>query len=356
MFRVNVNSLNFIFIGSKLPTYAFSALELARISSGMEINLIANRQISSKVKSLNIRFTNLEDFYDPAEFDELKNKSIYPNDFRGGFWQKTLERFFVIDQYLRHSGNDQFFHAELDQLLFRTDTLVRAIEKTEFKGVFFPFHKLTHACASIYYCNDPKAARDFVEFTLKTKVLTSDMQLLAEWSQEQSQKVFVLPTIASERRSTEFSHKLKSECIRAAELDGIVDAAQLGQWIGGEDPRNIPISRKPTNRHSEIGISELLSAEEMGELRFKLSQNATLKVQYSDGTETSIYNLHLHSKIHHWLLKSRTNLPKLIQISNQSKLVTIPTTRKLQVIDFLNTAFESFRRNPVGVVRLRLRN
>jgi len=350
-----VNFVNYVFVGTKLPKYALSAIKLAQISSGMEIHLIANHQIKSSVKSLNVRFTNIEDFYNPAEFNEVKRKIIYSNSFRDGFWHKTLERFFVIDQYLRYSGNNKFFHAELDQILFRTDKLVSAIEKTEFIGVFFPFHTSTHGCASIFYCNDPLTVRDFLEFTLKSEVLTSDMLLLADWSHEQSQKVFALPTIASEIKSTAFSQKLESVILKADQLDGIVDAAQLGQWIGGEDPRNIPLIRKPTNKYSEIEALDILSAAELGELRFELGRDQTLKIQFKDGSETNIYNLHLHSKIHYWLLKSKANLPKLIQFTNQAQFVTLPTTRKIQILYLLDTAFRSILKDPVGVIHRRLR-
>ena len=347
--------MTFVFIGNKLPTYAISAIQLAQISSGMKINLIASHQIKSCVNSLNVEFTELEDFYNPIEFNEGIRKFLYSNSFRDGFWQKTLERFFVIDQYLKSSGSRTIFHAELDQMLFRTDRLVNAIEETELTGAFFPFHTATHGCASIFYCNDPLALRDFIEFVLSAKTVTSDMQLLADWSHAQSNATFVLPTISSEIRSAAFLKKSEDKLIPSMVLGGIVDAAQLGQWIGGEDPRNIPIFRKPTNRHSEIGASDLLSATELGELRFELDPDQTLKIQFKDGSRTNIYNLHFHSKIHHWLLKSKENLPKLIEYTNRSQLMTIPTTRKIQIFYFLDTALRSILKSPIDVIRRRTR-
>jgi hypothetical protein len=177
------------------------------------------------------------------------------------------------------------------------------------------------------------------------------MWLLSDWSHEQSRKTHVLPTVSSEVRSTAFLNKSDAKVIPAGLLGGIVDAMQLGQWIGGEDPRNIPISRKPTNRHAEVGAIEILSFAELGELRFELGQDETLNVQFKDGSRTNVYNLHFHSKIHSWLLKSDRNLPKLIEYVNRTQFITLPTTRRTQIIYFLEMATRSILRSPASVIR-----
>ena len=161
----NLEQLYYVYIGKNLPQYGASAIKLASTFSGMKLNLIGNEALRKSLTSLPVNFIALEDFYNPAEFANLEGRFERSHEFRNGFWLKTLERFYVIEQFMKQFDVTDFFHAELDQLLFRTDKLSLEIKNLNKKGVFIPFHTQSEACASIFYCNDYLTIRDFIRFT-----------------------------------------------------------------------------------------------------------------------------------------------------------------------------------------------
>ena len=125
----------FIFIGDKLPRYAKASLEIAGRWSGLQPQLLAPRKLLAKMKNSDVSLVALEDFYSNEGFHDAANRLLYPSDFRNKFWVKTLERLFVLEQYLAETQDPHIFHAELDQLLFRADLLVGKLLETKRTGI-----------------------------------------------------------------------------------------------------------------------------------------------------------------------------------------------------------------------------
>jgi hypothetical protein len=61
---------------------------------------------------------------------------------------------------------------------------------------------------------------------------------------------------------------------------------------------------------------------------------------------TRIYNLHIHSKIHQWLLNSREGVASITTIANGQDLVSIPGTRRVQVLDFISRGIHYGAKDP----------
>ena len=128
-----------------------------------------------------------------------------------------------------------------------------------------------------------------------------------------------------------------------------MDAAQIGQWVGGEDPRNVPLSIMPTNHYHESKNLEIVSKSQLSKAELSLQRNSHLTITTEGSSSISIYNLHLHSKIHSWIWSSENNLRQLIDKSNQSLPVRLRAARKLQLKHFISTAFFSFLESPFDV-------
>jgi hypothetical protein len=301
--------LYFVYLGKSLPQYALASIELAQKYSGMEVHLLGNRTQKRQIEKLGIEFTGVEDFYDPSEFAETAKNLSLSSDYRNGFWLKTLERFFVLEQFMSFKKIHKIFHAELDQLLFRTDLLVLNIEKTGKKGVFYPFHTKQRAVASVFFCNDQNALRNMLEFARSSSSFENEMELLANWARENSECAIRLPTLVNFQESPD--RQISDQFIASIQMDGVVDAAQLGQWIAGIDPRNVPLNERPKTHFVDHPNSEILTEFELSNLTFSFdSRSGILSVSKNEFDEIPLFNLHVHSKIHKWV--NRRDVSELI--------------------------------------------
>lgn len=318
----------FVFLGSSLPKYVSASAKLASKTSGLEVTLLGNARLFRAARREGIDFAPIEDFYDPREFETAGRRISLDTDFRGGFWLKTLERLFVLEQFMSYAKLDSIFHAELDQLLFRTDMLVERLEAGNNQGVFFPLHNAEKGVASVFYCNSKLAFRDLIETAGSGEGFANEMVLLARWARGAGD-FFELPTLSD---STRLDGDIQNNK-RIGNLGGVVDAAELGLWVGGRDPRNLPVSERPTTKYSYPQGGATLSSGFLGGIRFRYDPDErSLWVRDPDaGGETQVYNLHIHSKVHKWLHSDPGALYRLFEIANSKLKAVLPGTRFTQL-------------------------
>lgn len=324
----------FVYFGEKLPKYAYSALELAKRFSGLSPVLISNARMAFSRKLSGIHFVPIQEFYDPLPFQDSLEKFSRSTASRAGLWRYSLERFFVLGQYARFFEKRSFVHAELDQLLFRVDILSNTILTSEKRGLFLPFASRDSAVASIVLCNEIAALEHFLDFVKKSKKIESEMKLLAQWAPSSEGNLFALATPAHSARK--IAHTPDGiEVLGSEMLKGAVDAAQVGQWLGGADPRNLPWRKKPTTKFVDSGAPNLLSPEDFANFRLDLDRGGNLHYFIGGTPGGNLYNLHLHSKTHSWILQKPGNLQFLLTSSNEEQEFVIPGTRTTQALHLL---------------------
>jgi len=341
----------FVYLGEKLPRYANASLEIAGQFSGLDVTFVGNSILRNQIKQSNIEFIPVEDFYNPSEFMEIVSRINFPLEFRNGFWAKTLERLFVLQQYMEEFKVQYIFHAELDQILFRCDKLLNSLEDSKFKGISFPFHTIDRGVASVLYCNDVKSLESILNFTKELPSFNNEMELIAQWALKHPHMVKLLPTVASEVKKSDIFHRSGLEIISAATIDGVVDALQIGQWVSGQDPRNVNIRISPKNKHVESPSEEILTFNELLKLQLKLSSDGSLLISYDEIDSYNLYNIHIHSKIHPWIVKSNGNLTRLFSESNRSVPIVFPGSRWVQISNFIATGFDSVSRHPIKFLK-----
>jgi hypothetical protein len=346
----------FVYLGNSFPNYAIASLKLAVENNGMAVRMIGNHGLKKKADINGVEFTTIENFYNPDEFKKVEQKVLLPHNFRQGFWLKTLERFFVIQQYMSTYGISQIFHAELDQLLFGCSNLVEKIESSKKVGIFVPFHTVNLAVASIFYCNDIEALDSLLDYSKKEMNLNNEMSLIAMWAKSNPSRIFALPTLSTVINGSKVFSQHGISTLTPEQVGGIVDAAQLGQWVGGEDPRNIPITIMPTNQYHEAENLEIVSKDQLSKSQLSLQKNGYVTISTESAESIRVYNLHIHSKIHSWIWRSDDNLRQLIAKSNQNLPVRLCAARKLQFKYFISTALFSFLENPLHVISRRGKN
>jgi hypothetical protein len=347
--------LYFVFLGSKLPAYATASIKLASVTSGVNLCLIGNRSIQKSVKHLPVKFTAVEDFYDSREFDLAKNGVTADHKYRNGIWLKSLERFFVIYQYMTAFNKPSILHAELDQLLFKTQSLVESLKNTKLTGLFFPFHSESSAIASIVYINNLAALKSLLDFAQSGVKYPNEMVLIAEWGKRNPHLIFQLPTAATLMKNRTDSYLPKVRLLTATELGGVVDAAQLGQWVAGIDPKHLTLSARPLTLFVDSPSEFLLGREQLETLRFAQDVIGAVSISSnSDLINVSLYNLHIHSKIHSTLVNGKISISEMLDSASRVSQIEIPGSRDQQILGWIQSRFYLSRRIARKILRILL--
>lgn len=340
----------FVYLGSKLPSYVPFALNLSAEMSGLEVKILASGALKNAFDDPNM-YIPIEDFYDKSIFQAASNRISSSHDFRQGFWLKSLERFFVLEQFMKRKNIVSVFHAELDQLLFGVDILVEALANSGKKGLFYPFHTDQAAIASMFYCNDLNELSKMIAFATSGEIFPNEMKLLASWAKQENSTVYALPTLAgafSPKRIARFGEFVST--IEVTKTKGYVDPAQLGQWIAGIDPRNVDVKKRPYTLFVDSPHDLILSHSELATCHFEFDRKKSALICTRDKKEFRIFNLHLHSKIHKWLAKNPDNLERLFYFANAGKEFSIPGTKRVQITNFVSLHWELIRKNPEKIV------
>ena len=344
---INDTELVFIYLGTDFPKYANHSLDLASFHSGMKVRLLGSHVLEPEIKSRNVNFTAVEDFYDGVPFKAAEERVWGNHGFRDGLWLKSMERLFVLEQYMKSASVDQILHAELDQIVFKLDALVDNLNQIDKRGIFIPFHTSRSAVASILYCNKILTLSSLLNFAREGDVVHNEMALLANWAKENPESIHPMPTLASELNRSAQAGFLIERTLEAEQTKGIVDAAQLGQWVGGIDPRNVPIRHQPMNKFVDEPVEALLTREQLNELRFELSRDGSeLSVHVGASYRYRLYNLHIHSKIHDYLNRTPVSIHTFFSEVNLDNQQHFPGSRKVQITDFLESRFQYLKRNP----------
>lgn len=340
-------TVTFVFVGDSLPAYARASLSLAVDSSGLDVTLLCSDGIARTLKDRKFTVVALNDFYDPVTFESASKNVLYPGDFRNGLWHRSMERLFVLQQYVEATARDSVYHAELDQLLFRNDLLLAHLDALPPQGVYLPFHSSERALASVLYCNRAEALDSLVDAAANGPPFKSEMHLLANWAEHYPELASALPTLVNVVAPENAPRIPRIATLPVETLGGVVDAAQVGQWLGGVDPRNVPLTKTPQTKFVDPLEPGLLSREDLEGVTFTYDHNQReLTCRSDNGTNTRIYNIHLHSKVHTWIAKSEDALPRLIDLGNQPTGQSIPGTRRVQVTSRTRESAAKLRSDP----------
>jgi hypothetical protein len=276
--------LIYVWLGPVLPAWARISLMLSKNTSGLETVLLCNRSVGD-VSEVSTQYY-LEDFYIPP--DVLRgNGNDLRVKFRHGFWIKTTERFFVLEQFVKKFSHENIFHAELDNLIFNIADLGEKLD-TVGSGLFCPRDAVDRGIASLIYINNQKSLSEFTNLALgRLNYDSNDMDILGCLLNE-SKNFYSLPT--------EISFKSSSPppwvYVTSETASGIFDAAALGQFLFGIDPRNC-------NGLLYNGFENENKGYDLWKLNFEIDlQYGKATVRDSGNSkEANLYNIHVHSKL-----------------------------------------------------------
>ena len=294
------NCLIFVWIGSELPFWSTISINLAVKNTKCKVYLLTtkyNTNISKECTQV-----ELETFYNFKE-SNFQSKN---DKFRDGFWIKTTERFFILRDFVKYNNITSFFHAELDNLIFDLSNLNLKLDKIG-SGIFTPKDNLNRCIASLIYVNNSVIINELCDYIISNpEKLSNDMLLLGAFS-KYNKNVYFLPNESVLNEYNEIDY------INQKEIGGIFDAASIGQYLFGIDPRNsrFPIFNKFINENAKYDLTKC-------NFEVSIEKNKAILNGYN------LYNIHVHSKIFKKLIISSW-LDRIIKRINQKKksLITI---------------------------------
>lgn len=251
------------------------------------IYVLTNNHLMSEFDPFSdiIHLISVETLDDPFDF---KGKSTLNKDFRNGFWFHASARLFVLHSFMEKYNVKNVIHLENDVLLYYNcdETLTNTLYNT-CRQIYIPFDTFERNIASIVYIPDGYV---FGQVLAHYDFAKNDMYNFCEIRKKtdliSTFPIFVNPN--SENEEEAFVSKGWDK------FGGFIfDAAAIGQFVGGVDPRNIY-----GDTRGFVNETCVIKYNEKGGIHWKTIagiQKPFLKLKTTD-EDVPIFNLHIHSK------------------------------------------------------------
>lgn len=212
-------------------------------------------------------------------------------DFREGFWQFSIERFMALNAWHRENPIESFVHVESDVLLMPDFPWERFTRLNTL--AWLRYNDTLDVAAILYSPNSEETGwlADLISREVAQDPDLTDMTVLSRISHQFKSRIMILPTQFHNSRLLEAKDDLQyvdQISDNVEEFGGIFDAAAIGMWLTGQDPRNYLGWIK---RYVPLPSSFVNPAI----FEYSVRSHGTVTLIASGKTE-SLFNLHLHSK------------------------------------------------------------
>lgn len=250
-FSIQPHALVFVHLGPSLPEYLEDAVFQASLfNSPDEICVIVNKQALEKPNNLG-RFATIfiaENLEITERHSAFRKNSTLDKKFRDSFWFYTSERFLYLDDFMQQYNFQDLFHIENDVALFVDLKELLPIFKQEYKDqIAAVFDNDSRCIPSFIYAANKNAMAHLAEFVVENADLgQNDMEVLGLYKKQYPAKIKNLPIIpasysASYQLESTNGCKTQNDAAYSTNIDkfkSVFDAAAIGQYLGGIDPRN----------------------------------------------------------------------------------------------------------------------
>ena len=211
---------------NNLQEYILDNIQHLKKHNNNNITVITDKKFNSIFENIDINLINIEDLIP----DYVNIASNISSTYRGGFWVLASYRFIAIYEYMKqynivnivHIENDVLIYTNIDTINFHnTNKLLLTMDSKNrcIPGLMFiPSNEILKKCLDIF---NPDL---------------NDMQNFSNCYYNLSENIDTLP-IFIENNVTAITHMITKNF---KYYNCIFDAAALGQYLGGVDPRNIP--------------------------------------------------------------------------------------------------------------------
>lgn len=175
---------------------------------------------------LKINLINADELIDSYNFEKATTLNKW---FRNGFWMLASLRLFYVYEFMKKYDINQVIHLENDVLIYYNCEELNDCLNQNY--IYIPFDSYNRNIASIMYIPDKDIFKESLD---KYNFNKNDMENFA-YIQKTTNLIQNLPIFI---KNEEFTDEQKFVCNNSDLFPFIFDAAAIGQYLGGVDPRN----------------------------------------------------------------------------------------------------------------------
>lgn len=297
-----------VHLGNSLPEYLQICVEQIFVfHPGAHVYLIAQPdcqvpfQISNKghfalVSTDDLPVSNLHrKFKEGVQLDAA---------FRGGFWVYAMERFFYLSSFMQKYGIQDVWHLEYDNLVYCDLTRIQTeLDRLPF-SLFLTLDNDERCIPGILYVREYGVLENLLQYYVarSMKRRQTDMRSLAGFRFHRKRLVSQLPVLPPwllpargglKSPAGMSARQPRLYAMYGADQPVLFDAAALGQFLGGVDPRNQAGNTRGFVNESSVfrpdTVKILWTSDEQGRRYPYIAAPANQE-------SLRIANLHIHSK------------------------------------------------------------
>ena len=214
------------------------------------------------------------------------------------FWKYAAERFFVVEEVMESFDLEHVVHLESDNLIYYDWNRLEDELENCYPTLSAPADSDERCVAGVMWINTRSALNDLTNYlcTREAKQMSNEMFMLAKYMKLSETEN--LPVVSDQRVCGKSAEKYMKN---VEDLQGIFDAAAIGQYIGGEDKRgyidilNGKYEKVPEGDEKIVPVINKNLIYDVEKMDIHWIRNEEGKYIPVAG-ETKIYNLHIHSK------------------------------------------------------------
>jgi hypothetical protein len=260
-------------------SYIIDNIKNLQLLNNNNITVITEPIFFEYYKDLNnINLVNTQDIDDTNHF-ETSNK-LEPT-FRNGFWRYASKRIFYLYYYMKKYNKRNCFHIENDVMIYRNLTTLNINSDK----IIITLDNFERCIPGIMFIS----SSNILELIINNWDHQSDDMVNIGKAYNTHRDLFdTFPII--KKNSLYYENNIFTDNFE--KYDSIFDAAAIGQYLGGIDPRNLPGDTTGfINTHCKINYSVYSFY-----WKKSLENNIYLPYVLIDNKLIAINNLHIHSK------------------------------------------------------------
>ncbi|KKP29172.1 MAG: hypothetical protein UR12_C0013G0002 [candidate division TM6 bacterium GW2011_GWF2_30_66] len=243
-------SIIFIHLGASIPSYITHAIKQAKLfNKKCNIYLLTdNTSILASIEKIpEANIINIAKIPISAYYKEFEQKTTLDKNSREGFWLNASKRFLVLHDFIKHRKLTNVFHIEYDTMLYANLEELMPIFTKNYPNMAAVFDNDDRCIPCFVYIKDELSSEKIAACFTKNAVSgKNDMEILAILKKEFPSFISNLPIITPDYINivglkSQSGKTTKTPFIYSNHIDefnSIFDAAALGQFLGGIDPRN----------------------------------------------------------------------------------------------------------------------
>jgi len=294
----------FVHIGDSIPNHAKYAFKQARIfNPTCPIILVANERAIAKFEPFpetHLTLVACENLEKSVEHTLFEKRTTLDKKWREGFWCYASERFLYLHDLMSSYNLKNVFHLENDNLLYADLSEILDVFENYYSGVAATFEMDNRCIPGFIYFRDEvcmeELAKCFARYATKG---WTDMELIARFKNEYGKSwIDSLPILPFEyvekhelvTKTGERAYQKTLYYNNIPVFQSLFDASSMGQWLGGQDPRNGPCHPGHICEYSVVR-PDFFSFDWLDDEQGRKVLYAIYKGRYY-----RMNNLHVHSK------------------------------------------------------------